>query len=224
MAEIGSASANQILTRKEPPNLYNVVPLVLKDAELRDFLVENSFAKDETLRYNCVRVLSRALAQHPELFYPYWDRFAKMIDSPNGFHRSAAAQSIARLASVDEDCRLDLIFNHYLGLLDESKVMASHYFLETLGLIYRARPDFRRKIMTCLLSIDDPSHPLERRDLLKADIISIFDQLFEILPASDQKKAAAFDKAQLECESSKTRKAAKEFQKKHCQESHVQTR
>lgn len=212
---MNTTRANKILHQKEPPQLYDVVQPVLKDAELRDFLIENSFAKDETLRYNCVRVLFRALAQRPELFYPYWARFEIMIDSPNGFHRSAAAQGIAYLSSVDEDCRLDSIFRHYLGLLNDSKVMVTHYFIETLGLIYQARPDFRQKIIKTLLDIDQTDHPIGRRDLLKADIIYFFDRQFDVLSAANQKKAIAFAKNQLECTSSKTRKAAREFLKKH---------
>lgn len=210
-----TASAKQILTQKEPARLYEVVEPALKDAELRDLLVEGSFAKDETYRYNCVRVLFRAIAQNPDLFYQYWDRFEKMIDSPNGFHRSAAAQAIAYLSSVDTDCKLDMIFNHYLGLLNDSKVMVTHYFLEALGVIYQARPDFQHKIIATLFSIDKTDHPLQRKDLLKADIINIFDQLFDIMPIQEQKRAKAFAETQLECSSSKTRKAAKEFQTKH---------
>ncbi len=212
---MNATTANQILKKKEPANLYDVVEPVLKDPMLRDTLVDGSFAKDETYRYNCVRVLFRALAQQPGLFYPHWDRFEKMIDSPNGFHRSAAAQAIAHLSSVDEDCRLDTIFDHYLDLLDDSKVMVTHYFIETLTLIYHARPDFRNKIIKTLLSIDKTAHQPQRRDLLKADIIRVFDQLFDALPDQDQKIASVFAKKQLESQSSKTRKAAREFQKKH---------
>ncbi len=210
-----TTNAKQILTQKEPARLYEVVEPALKDAELRDLLVEGSFAKDETYRYNCVRVLFRAIAQSPDLFYQYWDRFEKMIDSPNGFHRSAAAQAIAYLSSVDTDCRLDLIFDHYLDLLDDNKVMVTHYFIETLKLICLARPDFQHKIISALLNIDKTKHPLKRKDLLKADVINTFDQLFDVLPPPDQRKAVAFAGAQLDCSSSKTRKAAKEFQQKH---------
>jgi len=208
-------TARKILTQKEPANLYDAVQPVLKDAKLRDELVEGSFAKNETYRYNCVRVLFRAIESQPGLFYSYWNRFAEGIDSPNGFHRSVGAQAIAHLASVDADCRLDPIFNHYLTLLDDSKVMVSHYFLETIPLIYRARPEFQSKIIACLLGIEKTKHPLSRKDLLKADVIGIFDQLFDTLSEKDKKRASAFARDQLECSSSKTRKAAKEFGMKH---------
>ena len=208
-------SIKQILTQKEPANLYDAVEPVLKDAGLRDQLVEGSFAKNETYRYNCVRVLYRAIAQGPRLFYSYWDQFVKMIGSPNGFHRSIAAQAIAHLASVDTDCRLDRIFNHYLKLLDDQKVMVTHYFLETIGFIYHARPDLQNKIITSLLNIDQTKHLPGRKDLLKADIIIVFDRLFDTLSPNSKKKVTAFVETKLESSSSKTRKAANEFGKKH---------
>ncbi|OGO29486.1 MAG: hypothetical protein A2W33_09120, partial [Chloroflexi bacterium RBG_16_52_11] len=187
----------------------------LKDAELRDYLVEGSFAKNEIFRYNSARVIYRAIQVGPELFYPYWDRFAGMIDSPNGFHRSVAAQVIALLAAADKDRKLDPIFAHYLDLLNDPKVMVTHYFLEAIGKIYRARPDLQKEIMACLLNMDKTGHLPERRDMLKADIISVFDQLFDSFSPQDQKKASTFVKKQLESSSLKTRKAAKEFEKKH---------
>jgi hypothetical protein len=210
-----AATARKILMKKEPANLYDAVQPVLKDAALRDELVEGSFAKNETCRYNCVRVLFRAMETKPGLFYPYWNRFAGGIDSPNGFHRSVGAQAIAHLASVDTDHKLDPIFDHYLTLLDDPKVMVSHYFLETMPLIYRTRPDLQSMIIARLFGIEKTKHPSSRKDLLKADVINIFDQLFDTLSVKDKKKALAFTRDQLECSSSKTRKAAKEFGMKH---------
>jgi len=209
------ATAQQILSEKEPPKLYDVVEPALGDGELRQFLVEGSLQKNETLRYNCVRVMLRALAREPRLFYEYWDRFAGMIASPNGFYRSSSAQAIAYLVSVDRDCRLDPLLHDYLGLLDDSKVMVSHYFLETLDRLYRARADLRTKLIATLLGIDRTRHSTQRRDMLKADILQVFERLFDILPPEDRVRAITFAEAALGSSSPKTRKAAKIFIARH---------
>lgn len=205
----------KILNRKEPPNLYDVVEPVLRDPDLRRLLVEGSYQKNETVRYNCVRVLLRAMASRPQLFYEYWDTFASMITSANGFYRSSSAQAIAYLASVDKECRLDGLLRDYLALLDDSKVMVSHYFIETLDLIYRARPDLRAKILTAMLRIDRTQHPPQRKEMLKADIMEALDRLYDGLPPQDRKKAIAFAASALQSSSPKTRKAAKSFTAKH---------
>jgi hypothetical protein len=93
--------------------------------------------------------------------------------------------------------------------------MVTHYFLETIGFIYHARPDLQSKIITSLLDIDKTKHLPGRKDLLKADIIIVFDQLFDTLSPNSKKKVSAFVESQLESSSPKTRKAAKDFGKKH---------
>ncbi len=171
--------AKTILTKKEPAELYDLVQPALESAELRDLLVEGCFAKNETYRYNCVRVFFRALEQQPGLFYPYWERFAEGISSPNGFYRSSSTQAIAFLTAVDEEHRLDSILEAYLRMLDDEKVMVARYFVQTIHLIPAARPDLREKVIACLLDVENTRHTESRKSLLKADIINAFDRLFE---------------------------------------------
>lgn len=208
-------AAKSILTQKEPARLFDVVEPALQDAALRDFLVEHAFDKDETVRYNCVRVLWRAMEREPALFYPYWDRFAPMVESINGFHRSAAAQFIALLAPVDRDCRLDAILRPYLRLRDDPKVMVSHYFIETLDVICRARPDLQARIIGNLLDINDGKHTQQHKELLGADVLGVLDRLSDSLSPELRKKAARFAKAAAASSSPKTRRAAKSYLAAH---------
>jgi len=207
--------AKTILTQKEPAELYDLVQPALEDTDLRDLLVEGCFAKDETYRYNCVRVFFRALEKQPGLFYPYWERFAGMLDHPNGFFRSTAAQAVAFLAAVDKERRLDAILEAYLRILDDDKIMVARYFAQTIHLVAKARPDLREQVMACLLDVDKTHHTEGRKDLLKADLISAFDQLFEGMTESDQGKVLSLVEAQLGSSSPTTRKAAKAFLEKY---------
>ncbi len=209
------ATAKQILTKDNPANLYDVVQPALEIADIRGLLVEGSFSKPEAVRYNCVRVLHRAIERCPELFYPYWDRFEAMLDSPNSFYRSSSSEAIAILSSVDKDRRLDPIFKQYLRLLNDPKVMVAHYFIITLGWIYRARADFRSQILKRLLNIDQSRPPSSQHDILKADILGVFEEVFDLFTAPEKKRVLAFAEAQLESSSPKARKAAKEFLKRH---------
>ena len=204
-----------ILIQKEPAKLYDLVQPALESAETRDLLVDGCFAKNETYRYNCVRVFFRALEQQPALFYPYWERFAEGISSPNGFYRSSSTQAIAFLTAVDEERRLDSILDSYLRMLDDDKVMVARYFVQTIHLIPAARPDLRAKVIACLLDVENTRHTASRKSLLKANIINAFGQLFETLPPQEQKQTLAFAEKELDSESPSTRKAAKAFLKKH---------
>lgn len=207
--------AKNILTQKEPAELYNLVQPALEQSEIRDLVVDGCFARDETFRYNCVRVFFRALEKQPDLFYPYWQRFAKKINSPNGFYRASAAQAIAFLASVDQDHRLDSIVNPYLQMLDDEKIMVVRYFVQTIHLVVKSRPDLRERIVTHLLDIDNIRHTKSRKSLLKSDIINAFGQLFDVLSTQEQKKIQAFVKNEQDSESPTTRKAANKFLQRH---------
>ena len=207
--------AKTILTQKEPEKLYDLVQPALESAEIRDLLVDGCFAKDETYRYNCVRVFFRALEKEPALFYPYWERFVEGIGSPNGFYRSSSTQAIAFLTAVDKEHRLDSILDAYLRILDDDKVMVARYFVQTIHLLPQARPDLREKVIACLLGVENTRHNESRKSLLKADIISAFDRLFKNLSAQEQKDILAFVEKEQGSESPSTRKAAKAFLKKH---------
>ena len=206
--------AKTILTQKEPEKLYDLVQPVLESAELRNSLVDGTFAKDETYRYNCSRVFFRALEKGPDLFYPYWERFAAGIHSPNGFFRSSSTQALAFLTAVDKEHRLDSILDAYLRILNDDKVMVARYFVQTIHLLPEARPDLREKVVACLLDVENTRHTESRKSLLKADIINAFDQIFETLSAQEQKQTLAFAEKELDSESPSTRKAAKAFLKK----------
>lgn len=207
--------AKTILAQKEPAKLYDLVGPALESAELRDLLVDGCFAKDETYRYNCVRVFFRALEKQPALFYIYWERFVEGISSPNGFYRSSSTQAIAFLTAVDEQRYLDSILEAYLRMLDDDKVMVARYFVQTIHLIPEARPELREKVIACLLGVENTQHTESRKSLLKADIISAFDRLFNGSSIQEQKDILAFVEKEQAGESPSTRKAAKAFLKKH---------
>jgi transcription termination factor NusB len=204
-----------ILTQKEPAELYDLVQPAQENSEIRDLLVEGCFAKDEVYRYNCVRVCFRTLEEQPSLFYPYWERFAEMLDSPNGFYRSTAAQALALLAAVDENQQLNSILDSYLQVLDDEKIMVARYFTQAIHLVAKARPDLREKIITHLLKVENTRHTESRKSLLKADIISAFDRLFDMLSAQEQKKILAFVEKEQDSESPTTRKAVSAFLEKY---------
>ena len=207
--------AKSILTKKEPSELYDLVQPALESAETRDLLIDGCFAKDESYRYNCVRVFFHALEKQSALFYPYWERFVEGISSPNGFFRSSSTQAIAFLTAVDEEHRLDSILDAYLRMLDDDKVMVARYFVQTIHLIPEARPDLREKIIACLLGIENTRHTESRKSLLKGDVINAFERLFDSSSAQEQKQTLAFAEKELDSESPSTRKAAKTFLKKH---------
>jgi hypothetical protein len=138
-----------------------------------------------------------------------------MIESPNGFYRSTAAQAIAYLTAVDKNRHLDTILDTYLHMLDDEKIMVARYFVQTIHLLPKARPDLCEKVFARLLDVENTHHSESRKSLLKADVINAFDQLFETLSAQEQDETLAFVEKEIDSESPTTRKVAKAFIEKH---------
>jgi len=211
---------HSILEQTDPANLYDLAQPALEQVEIRDLLIHGCFAKEETYRYNCVRVTFRALEQKPALFSSYWERFEEMLFNPNGYFRSIATQGIALLIAVDEERRFDGILDSYLNILDDDKIMVAGYFVQTIHLVARARPDLLETIIACLMGVEYTRHNTSRKSLLKAHIINAFDALFTDLPKQKQAEILAFVEKELESESPSARKNAKRFLAKNQNQCH----
>lgn len=70
-----------------------------------------------------------------------------------------------------------------------------------------------QQITKGLLAIEGTQHKQGRKDLIKADIIQAFDQIYE--QVENKAEVFGFVEDQLNCSSPKTRKAAKAFIEKH---------
>ena len=166
-------------------------------------------SKDDTERHGSFEVLLRLSEQQPELLYPSWDFLADMIDSDNAYWKLIAVRLIANLARVDTEDRFEKIFDKYYNLLNDSVIVAGHITANS-GRIARAKPELQAKITDRLLNIDSTSQ--KHKDLVKAGAIDSFGEYFA--EYSDKESIMEFVKQQLNCESPKTRKIAREFLKK----------
>ncbi len=71
----------------------------------------------------------------------------------------------------------------------------------------------QKLIIQILLDVDQTKRDPERIDLLKADVIQSFEEIFDT--SKQKKKILAFVEKQVDCASPKTQKVAKEFLSKY---------
>ena len=181
----------------------------LKDESALPELLEALKSKDDTERYNSFEVLLRLSEEQPDLLYPRWDFLVDMLDSDNAYWKLIAVRLIANLTRADTENRFEQIFDKYYNLLNDSVIVAGHITANS-GKIARAKPELQAEITDRLLDIDETGQ--KHKDLIKAGAIDSFSEYFE--ESGDKEKIIGFVKQQLDCESPKTRKKAKEFLKK----------
>lgn len=181
----------------------------IKDEKTLSELLEALKSRDDKKRYGSFEVLLRLSEEQPELLYPEWDFLADMLDSDNAYWKLSAVRLIANLTRVDSENRFEPIFDKYYNLLGDSVIVAGHITANS-GKIARAKPELQARITDRLLNIDKTGQ--KHKDLIKAGAIDSFGEYFA--ESGDKEKIIGFVKQQLDCESPKTRKKAKEFLKK----------
>lgn len=169
---------------------------------------ENARIRDQQF-YTLLRISE----QSPDQLYPAWDILVAILRKPEVSNKFVAIRLLANLICVDTANKFEQIFDEFYQLLSHESPVVSPHVAGTAGKIIRAKPHMLPKITSLLLNIDNVNrcrHP----ELLKSYVIEGFDDCFELIPAKDQEKVIEFVKKQIESESPKTRKRAKEFMKK----------
>jgi hypothetical protein len=184
--------------------------LALKDEKVLQELLDGVLSKKDAVRYGSFKALNILSERHPEKLYSKWDFFADLIRSDNTHRKYIAIHIIANLTKADADNKFEKLFDAYYGLLGDKSVIPPAHVALNSGKIALAKPNLQSEITNRLLDIDATVQ--RHKDLVKANAIEAFDAYFE--ESKDQARIIEFVKAQLDCESPKTRKMAKAFLKK----------
>jgi hypothetical protein len=190
--------------------LEAVAERALNDEQVLQELLNGVLSKNDAVRHGSFKALSFLSEKHPERLYDKWDFFADLLCSDNTHHKYIAIYIIANLTKADSQNRFEKLFDAYYGLLGDKSVIPPAHVALNSGKIALAKPKLQAEITDRLSDIDKVVQ--RHKDLVKASAIEAFDAYFE--ESKDQARIIEFVKAQLDCESPKTRKKAKEFLKK----------
>ncbi len=129
--------------------------------------------------YHCYYVVSQASQERPELFYPYWDGIAPLLQHKNSYHRDIALTLLANLTHVDREDRFAAIYHDYFEHLHDERFMTAQCCIQNSRKIVRHKPGLRERIIALLLDIDRQcAYPPRQKALLKADILDILDEFY----------------------------------------------
>ena len=193
-------------------DIETVAAKALADSSLSAEIFDGLTSKEETLRYNCHKVLMHISETNGEFLYPRWNYFVEFLSSDNSYRKMSAIQIIANLTKVDTENRFEKIIDQYYGLLDDRSMIVAIYVAASSGVIVRAQPQLEKGITSKLLDIDKTHHPEGRKPLIKAGAIEAFNKYFT--EATDKERIIAFVKEQQNCDSPKTKKLAQDFLRK----------
>ncbi|WBW97055.1 hypothetical protein [Oceanirhabdus sp. W0125-5] len=187
----------------------------IKDPSFReDVICELLTNKDIMVYYHCYYIVSKVSEIRPELFYDHWNDFVSLLSHKNSYHRDIGLTILANLVSVDENFYFDNILKEYLKHIDDEKFMTAQCCVKNLIKIVKGRKDLRGVIVQTLLEVEKRvSYHEKQRELLKFDVLNVFDEILEKSEYKDD--MISFIKDCSNSISPKTKRKAKELIKKY---------
>lgn len=190
---------------KKDVDIKELAQKALTDNVLIHELLNGIVSKDNTTRSNSFNVLQIVSAEKPEILYPQWDYFHKMLISKNNYHRYIAIYILADLTRVDKENKFEDIFEDYYGILAGDKIMTASHVALNSSKIALNKPELQSKILDRLLDIDN-IHQGRQNELLKSYVIEALRKMYPEI--KDKKRVAKFIEDQMDSSSPKTRDLA----------------
>ena len=184
------------------------VRLAKTKKDIRDAIVKQmTLNPDIMVYYHCYYVVSKGSEKNPEIYYPYWDEIAGLLNHKNSYHRDFGLDIIANLTAVDGENRFSEIESDYFGCINDEKFSTGQCCIKNCKKIYRHIIDQREEIVSLVLDVDNIcNYPEKQLGLLKSDVLDLLDEIYESV--GEKGRIDEFVQAQVDCVSPKTRKKA----------------
>lgn len=162
------------------------------------------------VKYGCLKDLRRLSAEAPELLYPYFARFARLLDHPNSIFRWNAAHILAGMAHVDRAHKLAPLLERFLKPIRGPQMIAAANVMEAAAVIAAAQPQLVERLLAGVLAVRRAQYETEEcRQVAIGHAI----QSLSRFPEPIQRKAAVllFVRQQLDNPRPATRRKAEKF-------------
>jgi len=172
-----------------------------------------------TLKFSCSRIVRLISEADPSLIYPYFDDFARLIDSPNNFIRWGAAITLSNLISADTDRRFAGIYDRYFSLLNSDSMITAATAAGNAWKIILQNPGYEDDITARLLRSaenvylykGEPSPECGR--IMCGHLLACFDRYYDL--SANKEKIIEFARQQRNSSRKSVAGKAEAFLKKH---------
>jgi hypothetical protein len=187
---------------------------VIKNPELLPELFQGLRSDKAHAKYGCEKVLRAISEQRPDLIYPYFDSFVKMLDSANSFLKWSAIITIGNLACVDSENKFEKIYDKYFAPVPGPVMITAANIIESASKIALAKPHLQEKITREILKVNKAKYQTDEcRNVAIGHAIDSLDKYYEQI--KHKKPVMDFVRQQLENTRAPVRKRAEKFVKKY---------
>jgi len=205
--------------RKKDIDFEKAACLVMKKPGYAGLLLDMIFKEKGSVKFVCEKVLRLVSERQPELLYPHFDDFVKMLDTGNTFLKCGAILTIANLTPADSDDKFNKIFGKYFSSVLNTSLICACNVIGASVKIADAKPELVNRIAKELLKVEDAEYiskgevSPECRNVAIGQALNSFEHIYEKI--SSKKPVADFVKRQLKNPRQKVAEHAGTFIAKH---------
>ena len=165
------------------------------------------------VKYGCLKDLRRLSEEEPQLVYPDFEKFVRLLDHPNSIFRWNAAHILANLARVDRSRKIGPLLGKFLQPVGGPQMIAAANVMQAAAVIAAAQPRLADTLAAGILAVGRAKYETEEcRNVAIGHAIQALDRFFASIPR--QRAVVSFVRRQLDNPRPATRSKAEKFLKK----------
>lgn len=190
-----------------------IVDKVINNPELLPVLFEGLNSNKASIKYGCEKILRLLSEKKPQLLYPHFNLFVKLLDSEDNFLKWGSIITIANLTNVDSENKFEKIFDKYFAPIPGPELIPAGNVIGNSYKITLAKPQLSDRIAKEILKVEKAKYQTnECRNVALGHAINSYMKFFDQI--KDKEPVVKLIKTQLENTRNATRKKAEKFVKK----------
>jgi hypothetical protein len=196
-------------------NKKQIVKEVIKSPECIPQLFAGLNHDKGNIKLGCEKILRLVSEQKPEIIYPYFDTFVKLLDSENNILKWGVIITISNLSSVDTENKFEKIFGKYYASINDKTMITASNIVKNSWKIALAKPELAEKISKEILKVEKVRYENkgqlspECNNIICGHAIDSFEKFYDEI--KDKKPITDFIKRQLNNTRKSVAKKAKKF-------------
>jgi hypothetical protein len=142
------------LVHQAASNPQQLARRVIKNPELLEKVMEGLGTETARIKFGCAKALRVLSETRPDLLYPQFDFFVRLLDHPNKIFQWEAARVLSQLARMDAEDKFTTIFNKYFAPLGGPVMITAANVIRGGALIAVAKPHLADRIAAEVLKVD----------------------------------------------------------------------
>jgi hypothetical protein len=181
---------------KRVPQVARLADAIERNHELIEEVLAGVSSTRAVTKFGASKALLILSERMPELLYPHFDFFTALLWDDNHILKWNATLTLANLAKVDRESRIEAILDSYLDLIVGSNMITAANAMRGAAIIGAAKPHLAKHIASRIMRVERAEYATpECRNIAIGHALRALEDLAGLLP--DLRKLRLFAARQL---------------------------